>query len=105
MDLKSGLEGSLKRTGFNPENQTQIGRDLWSGPRGTPGIVGEAWKGKKKESNRSEVEVLDVSDETGGGSETSHERGNVSSHGRKDQSGDQVQRERRGLRGTQGERS
>ena len=105
MDLKSGLEGSLKRTGSNPENQSQIGRDLWSGPRGTPGIVGEAWKGEKKESKRSEVEVPGVLGETGGESETSHERGSVSSHGRSDQSGDQVQRERGGLRGAQGERS
>ena len=97
----------MKKTGFNPENQTQIGRDLCSGPRGTPGIIGEAWKGEKKESKRSEVEVPGVFGGTGGESETTHRRGSVSSHGRKDQSGDQVrgEGERKGMRGTQGERS
>ena len=61
MDLKSGLVGSQKRTGSNPGNQAQKGRNVCSGPRGTSVMFGEAWKEEKEEFRKEEVEVPDVS--------------------------------------------
>ena len=106
MDLKSGLVGPQQRTGSNPGNQTQKGRDLCSGPRGTSGMVGEAWKEEKKESRRSDVEVPDVFGEKGGDLETRHIRGSVSLHGRSYLGRGEVQGDSgdKGKRGTQGKR-
>lgn len=106
MDLKSGLVGSQKRTGFNPGNQAQNGRDLSLGPIGTSGMFGEAWNGEKKDSRRTEDEGPDESEEKGGDLKARDLRGNMSLDGGSYLGGGEVQgkSEDKGKRGSQGKR-